>query len=581
MALFTASVTGDWNSGPTWGNVGSTPGVDFPAENGTDTFAINTGVVVTIPSDYLLAHCSGSFDGELIINGKLKLSANTTVNENADGLSANGAFTLDFNGFNLVQATGTISGSSTPIALLGTSGARGTIMSSSTNGNIVMSGTTNKMNGDHNVQYVDISGLTAIDLAQNQVTAQNITLQNVSFTGYDTITALSGVNLSANYTLDRIDLRDTVGATQRWDWGAAWGLDTGTRIFRNITMSNAGTLRNLGLSTAAHGTKLTNLIVHNSSFVNVTNGKLELDGWFTDNIASAGQQDIGIVGTFENGYYYSDLTNAHPFGAYIGTNFINNVVECIGVDVANGGDGIIFGGFTGTMNVTNNIWLWGSDGSALNNLTTSSTGTVNFDHNTVVVTTQAANSGIDNFPLFIKSQSTDWGGTVNCRSNIAHFVSGITAPTVAAGIKLATVTADQIDVTDNNVFSLPDIWNEYSNVVITGKTYPEAGFGGSDLYVNSNFVDETRNLASWDASLGGPGTAANAITEMLKYNSSSFNSNYTIANAIAYVQAGFAPKETQLKDAGHDGVTIGAIELFTPAISRSGFFGNFGQLEIG
>ena len=33
-----------------------------------------------------------------------------------------------------------------------------------------------------------------------------------------------------------------------------------------------------------------------------------------------------------------------------------------------------------------------------------------------------------------------------------------------------------------------------------------------------------------------------------------------IADLIAYVKAGFAPTNTALRNAGHDGVTIGAVE---------------------
>jgi hypothetical protein len=566
MALFTASVTGDWNKGATWGNGGDVEGVDFPDEDGTDTFAINTGVVVTIPSSYLLAHSSGSFDGELVINGKLKLSANTTVNEDADGWTMGPGSTLDVNGFDWIQDGSSVDNSTTPITLVGTSASRITIMSSSTNGNILYTGTLERMWGTHNIQYVDISGCTTITLAAYQTAGQNITIKNVTFTGYNIIRCLASVALTANYTLDGIDLRDTVGATQRWDWGNAYGTDTGTRIFRNITLSNAGELRNTGLDTSTHGTTLTNLIVHNSKFLNAGLGNLYVDGWFIDDdIAVGGQHDV-YLNSYKNGYYYSDLTNAHPFdGSANSIEFTDNIVECIGVDTSSGGDGIIFGSdFTGTVNILRNIWLWGSDGSVINAVGSTPSGVVNFDHNTVIVTTQAANSIIDNAPLFIKSQSADWAGTVNCRSNIAHFVGGITAPTRAAGITLQTTTADQIDNVDYNVFGLPDIWNEYNNVVITGKTYPEAGFGGSDLYVNSSFVDETRTLAKWDSSLSGAGTAINAITEMLKYNSTTFNSNYTIANAIAYVQAGFAPQNEDLKDAGHDGVTVGAIEYRAP-----------------
>lgn len=564
MAAFVGSVTGNWNTGAAWGNVGDVEGVDYPGS--ADTFTMNTSVSITVPSGVTSAATSGTFDGTLIINGTLNIGGNLTVNEDADGFTMGAGSSLVFSaGGSLVQDTGTVNSSSTPITILGTVDSRVTITGDGATSNISYAGTTNKMWADHNIQYTDFSGFTNIRLADNLTTGQTLTLKNVTFTGYDVITCMAGMNLAANHTIDGVDLRDTAGATQRWDWGGDYGTDTGTRVFQNITMSNAGQLRNLGLETTLHGTKITNLVVHNSEFLNAGAGKIDIDGWFIDNIALAGQQDIAIHKA-TNGYYFSDAVNAHPFGAGGNSSeFTDNIVECTGVDVSNGGDGIIANSlFTGTLNVLRNIFMWGSDGTAINAVGSNPTGTVNFDHNTVVVTNTAANSITDNFPLLIKSQTADWAGTVNCRSNIAYFVSGITAPTRAAGITLATTTADQINNTDYNVFGLPDIWNEYVNVVITGKTYPGAGFGGSDFSLNPNFVDETRNLASWDASLGGAGTVANAITEMLKYNSTSFNANYTVANAIAYVQAGFAPTNVDIKDAGHDGVTVGAVEYQSP-----------------
>ncbi len=577
MALFTHSVTGDWNAGATWGNVGDVAGVDFPSEAGTDTFHSNSGVVLTLPSTYLLAHCSGDIDGELVIDGKLKLSGNLVINEDADGLSGTSG-TIDVVTSDIVFDASSIDNSTTPVTLTGTPANRFTIMSSSTGGNIVYSGTRNQMYGDHQLENVDISGCIDITLAYKQTTGQNVTVKNCTFTGYDNLFLVVEGNLAANYDLDGLDFRDTAGATQRWSLGAFFGTDTGTRTIANITGSNAGHIRNMGLVTATHGTKITNLIMHNTEFLNATSGRIHVDGYYIDNIASGGQQDVALI-SYENGYYYSDLVNAHPFADSNMTSFQGNVIEVTAV--GDGGDGILFGSaFVGTATIKNNIVLAGSDFTFINNIGASATGTINYYHNTNVVTTTATNNVTDNYPLMVKSQVIDWGGTLNIESNINHFRAG-TGVTRSAGIMLANTTADQIDVADYNVFSTPDVANEYVNVNITGHTYPDAGFGGSDLVIDSKFVDDSRNIASWDASLGGPGTVTNAYTELLKYNSTSFNSDYTVSNLIAFIQAGLAPQEILLKDAGHDGVTPGAVEYVSPvSVSGRGFFTNFGQIGV-
>ncbi len=52
MALFTATVTGNWNGAATWGHTGSpaVEGVDYPG-NG-DTFQVGAGITVTVGGLY-------------------------------------------------------------------------------------------------------------------------------------------------------------------------------------------------------------------------------------------------------------------------------------------------------------------------------------------------------------------------------------------------------------------------------------------------------------------------------------------------------------------------------------------------
>ncbi len=63
------------------------------------------------------------------------------------------------------------------------------------------------------------------------------------------------------------------------------------------------------------------------------------------------------------------------------------------------------------------------------------------------------------------------------------------------------------------------------------------------------FVDSGRSLASWDLSLGGPGTAAHAIDEMAKLNDDSgFDPRYRVAKLIDYVAKGYQPENPRLLD---------------------------------
>jgi hypothetical protein len=77
--------------------------------------------------------------------------------------------------------------------------------------------------------------------------------------------------------------------------------------------------------------------------------------------------------------------------------------------------------------------------------------------------------------------------------------------------------------------------------------------------VDPMFVDATRNMASWDLSLGGPGTMANALAELRKRNDSDWDPNYNISDLIDYVQAGFVPTNEAYIGTASDSGTIGAM----------------------
>lgn len=92
---------------------------------------------------------------------------------------------------------------------------------------------------------------------------------------------------------------------------------------------------------------------------------------------------------------------------------------------------------------------------------------------------------------------------------------------------------------------------------MSGATAP----GGNDVNLGTitnaqtqgpQFVDPTRNLLTWDASRGGPGTAANAMAAI--------RADLTlIPAAVAWVRGGFVPTNTLLHNTASDGTDIGAV----------------------
>lgn len=95
--------------------------------------------------------------------------------------------------------------------------------------------------------------------------------------------------------------------------------------------------------------------------------------------------------------------------------------------------------------------------------------------------------------------------------------------------------------------------------------------GANDVDVNPQFVDSTRKLATWDASLGGPGTVANALAELAKMNDTGYNSAYNLTALLTYIRAGFAPTNAALQGTAHDGGDIGAVAVVAghPATKRA------------
>ena len=111
-------------------------------------------------------------------------------------------------------------------------------------------------------------------------------------------------------------------------------------------------------------------------------------------------------------------------------------------------------------------------------------------------------------------------------------------------------------------------WNGYSgsdgrgyHSVSAGKAFSTAPVGSTDVALSANpFADVTRNLASWGASLGGNGTYRGVLAELAKMNDrSGYDPRYNIAAAVAWVRDGFRITAAVLRNAGHDGTTIGAM----------------------
>lgn len=89
----------------------------------------------------------------------------------------------------------------------------------------------------------------------------------------------------------------------------------------------------------------------------------------------------------------------------------------------------------------------------------------------------------------------------------------------------------------------------------TSQTDAGVGMTLNSLSVDPMYVDATRTLATWDASLGGPGTETSAMARLF--------ATPTLANSAfkPYMFAGFTPQNAVLATAAADGTTIGAVQF--------------------
>lgn len=283
---------------------------------------------------------------------------------------------------------------------------------------------------------------------------------------------------------------------------------------------------------------------------------------------TASRQTTLILGDILNCYILDDHTGTNPLAVS---------------PIAN------FGGST-TLTIDGTVWdYWGSDGAgdffqcqtqsapktvrlyrnlvlpARGNPTGASAGyvlgagnvnniTTVVEHNTATV---FANGGGYCFGETVAARA---GFVSSFKSNIAYGVTNGVVGTMVYDFAFGgTPTLDVIAIAD---IDKNCAYRVAAGSAGRGYNSSHTGTPGlTDLPFNTNplFVDVSRDISTWDASLGGPGTRASAL-ERLRVDKT------LIAALRTHVRGGWAPTELLLKDAGHDGATVGAVEGVFPSV---------------
>ncbi len=563
MTAYVAQASAAWNVTTTWLPNG-TPG-------SADTVTIGAGFNVSIPNGYTasalgitLVGASFGSRGILTITGTLQLYGNASQGTFCS-LLFTGTGTLDLRGFSwLIDQTDA-------------TGVRNIVQNNNTGLTRIYSSTTKGhfggadlgvAGGQLNLENFWISN-TNFRFGANFYSGQEFYLKNGCFYNCGRIDWSDYQGDADNFTLENVHFTGSQAAEDQKVWmtcRSPGGTVTGTRSIKNVVFNYFG---------------IANAIVRARYWepTMVVDG-LYVVGAYFEGIAiacpvtrmfSAKASVVGEGGfVLTQSYFNPNVDNPHTL-QNLDVDVTDSVIESIQpVGSLDAGDHCIVS-LAGINSIKRTLLIDNWGGAMLNALgVPAKTGTYTLEHCTLVYDVQSADYG-----QFVRNENSgtfDPTSNVTIRSNITHIRSN---PSGAANIRvynIETAGNDQIEVFDYNCMNgvgsvLSTI---YFGVTSATKGSPgsQAGWGLNDkLNVNPNFVDQNRGIVKWATQYGASdyNSAVAYLTDGINgYDPAThllnpaLKTGKTIADLLTYVTAGFKVQNIALRNAGHDGVTIGA-----------------------
>lgn len=212
----------------------------------------------------------------------------------------------------------------------------------------------------------------------------------------------------------------------------------------------------------------------------------------------------------------------------------------------------------GTYVVKNCIKLPAADGNGGGSITAGGSDftAISFEHNTIhlgtfgcfsVGETYAGHAG-----MFTSIRSNAiWDSTPreSCYRSSVSFFSAMPADLVAPANFRNNGRFNTITAANNTL-------NGVANQTIPGCQYVKfsAAPGTADLTSDPQFLQAGAGIEEWDASLGGPGTMANALAELKKKNDvSGYNTAYTLPALFSFVRGKHRPTNAAYQGATYSG----------------------------
>ena len=572
MAAKTTAQAGDWNTGATW-----TGGVK--AGNG-DTATINHAVTVstseivgTSPASDTTVVLTVATAGSLTVTstGNLKVRGATQIQDTTITVNGDGVFEIDASQagspstrrYNVIIGSANNQGNAYFVGN-GSSGHAAIVRSNSGGAaGCFKGGQIWTRGGKFKLTYTDLTKIgdgtnQSFDFDLNSSASDSCWADNCIFDNCAGIYNGGGaVHDSAVFRLLRTTFKNS-GSNLTARFGSNLTLGTGTRSVTFCVFDTQPTILNATgftiddnifyLAPAFIGTAATSTA---RNLIRLTSGVAPMT----------------TTGTLTDCYalYNETITNPHFFGPDSGGtshNYDGVIFEFTGTDGQ--GDCILpqTPGSALTWRAIDCIVLPNSTGTAMTGslftLGGNANVTISEEHCTVFV--DGVNSGI----VTGEGSYAGHAGMIDyMKSNIHWGVNG------GNGFKIYGST----DTTPaNNICAAAEAdWNCGFNLAageeLKGYDIPMTGTPGAhDVDTDPNFVEPERNAAAFDGSLGGPGTVANLLTELMKLNDrAGYNTAYNVPDLLQYVREGFIPQTASVRVGSETGTVIGAVQDDAPS----------------
>lgn len=532
---------------------------DLTKAQATDTPTIAAKQDVTIPAGTTvtiagLTVSSGTAKDytKLIINGKLSVTGDIKLGSYT-GIEMGPGSVLDINGHKVITS------GPTQYTFTGTAEKHITLQSTGSPGSFI--------GGAYQIiaawDYVDVIGLGDSTFGRTHKLANGfVRFEHCTFTGCARVSLdATGIGDNCGFLISHCDFRDPAADNPE---GAndmqptiyqPKAVGKQQRRVENCTWSQSGKINGV-VEFRAQGMTIVDNVFHNFKILSQYKTSHYKRNFFSNNTkpseffkASGGLSMYASL--TDNYFYYTD--GWHPLG-HTSTNITvkGNIFDA--TDGGYGGNWFLWARCKGKITIQRNIFL--GKGIPLT-FTKPSTPKLDFSFNTILIDNDGkTGSGLAFSTILLTEQSSELSGHIEIYNNLIVDPNSNTKTDVA--IDLLTNKPDQISYLGYNVGWTEPAGASTPPVKYNDKVVVTAGVGVNDIAVEPKFEDSKRTMLTWDASLGGPGTAVNAIKSL-----AARTSGYTPHALVTYIKKGFTPSTNALSGIGRNGANIGAMKFST------------------